>query len=236
MADESKAAVYVSWVTFKNAIESLAQGIPNQIDRTTFPGYSGGVQSQLFAALKFLGLMGDDDRPTPDLHELAVMEENKRKEKLKAIVQARYASIIALDLMKATPAEVGKKLTEEYGVSGDTKEKALRFFIAAAQYVGIHLSRFFKVPGAASGGNGGARPKRRTTTRKPQQEDDDEEPTTPPLSSGTSRMVSLKSGGTLTLTASIDLFQLSQADRTFVFGLIDKLDAYEKEAADNAGA
>jgi hypothetical protein len=233
MADEQKAAVYVSWITFKNAIESLAQGIPNQIDRSTFPGLSGGVQSQLFAALKFLGLTTDEDKPTSELHALAVTDEGKRKEKLKEIIQSRYASIIALDLMKATPQQVINTLGEEYGVSGDTREKALRFLLSAVQYVGIPLSRFFKLPGATTSGNGGTRPKRKTTNRtKIQQqntEEEDDDNTPPP--SGTSRVVELKSGGTLTLAASLDLFQLSPADRTFIFGLIDKLDAYVKEGA-----
>jgi len=232
MADESKAAVYVSWLTLKNSIEGLVQGIPNQIDRSTFPGLSGGVQSQLFAALKFLGLMDDDDKPTPELHALAVSDESKRKEKLKEIIQSRYASIFALDLMKATPQQVANKLGDEYGVSGDTKDKAMRFFLHAVQYVGIPISRFFKLPGAATSSNGG-KSKRRTSNRTKTQQQDTEESdgSNAPLTSGTSRIVQLKSGGTLRLAASLDLFQLSPADRTFVFGLIDKLDAYEKEAA-----
>lgn len=233
MADESKAAVYVSWITFKNSIESLSQGIPNQIDRSTFPSLSGGVQSQLFAALKFLGLMTNDDKPTPELHALAVTDEEKRKEKLKEILQSRYGSIIALDLMKATPQQVANKLGEEYGVSGDTKDKALRFFLSAVQYVGIPVSRFFKISGATPGGSSnGTRTKRRTTSRlksaEPEAGELEEREERP---SGTSRVVKLKSGGTLTLAASLDLFQLSPTDRTFVFGLIDELDKYEKEAA-----
>lgn len=51
--------------------------------------------------------------------------------------------------------------------------------------------------------------------------------------SGTSRQVQLRSGGTLTLTASIDLFQLSAIDRKFVFDLIDKLQEYERESDDS---
>lgn len=230
MTDEAKAAVYVSWVTFKNAVEGLAQGVPNQIDRSTFPGYAGGVQSQLFAAFKFLGLMTEDDKPTQDLHELAVPEEGKRKAKLKQIIEARYASLIALDLMKATPQEVGNKLASDYSVSGDTKEKALRFFVSAAQYVGIQLSRFFNVQSARGSGNGG-KPRKRGAPRikgatQPPEQQNDEPPT-----SGTSREVKLKSGGTLSLAASVDLFQLSPEDRTFVFGLIDALNKYEESNA-----
>jgi hypothetical protein len=40
--------------------------------------------------------------------------------------------------------------------------------------------------------------------------------------------VQLKSGGSLTLAASIDLFSLSAEDRAFVFGLIDRLQDYEQ--------
>lgn len=37
----------------------------------------------------------------------------------------------------------------------------------------------------------------------------------------------LKSGGKLTLSASTKFMLLSAADRKFVFGLIDRIDAYE---------
>jgi hypothetical protein len=40
----------------------------------------------------------------------------------------------------------------------------------------------------------------------------------------------LRSGGTLTLSASTKFMALSPSDRNFVFGLIDKLDEYEKES------
>ncbi len=48
-----------------------------------------------------------------------------------------------------------------------------------------------------------------------------------PKPPGTSRTVSLASGGTLTISATLDLFSLSQKDRNFVFTLIDQLEEYE---------
>lgn len=57
-------------------------------------------------------------------------------------------------------------------------------------------------------------------------------PAPPPVRSsntGTSRSVELKSGGTLTISATLDLFALNAADRKFVFDLIDKLEGYEEE-------
>jgi hypothetical protein len=230
MADEQKAAVYVSWVTFRKAIESLAEGVPNRIDRSTFTGLSGGVQSQLLAGMKFLGLISGDDKPSASLHALAVADEGKRKEKLKAILQEKYADIFALDLMKTTPQEVSDKLGESYGVSGDTKEKAIRFLLLALQYVGVPFSRFLKVPGAATSANG-TRARRKPKTKSADNSDDDADDQADDAPGGTSRAVQLNSGGTLTLSASLDLFQLSPSDRNFVFSLIDALEKYEKEVA-----
>lgn len=226
MAEEKSSAVYVSWLTFKNGVESLAQGIPNQIDRSTFPGLSGGVQSQLLAGLKFLGLMTDDNKPTAELHALAVQDEHARKEKLKAILQERYAELFALDLVKTTPNALSTKMGEAYNVTGDTKEKAIRFFLSAVSYTGVPVSRLFKMPGTSVGTNG-TRTKRRASSRSKPLNNQDED--NQKQASGTSRVVTLVSGGTLTLAASIDLFSLIPEDRRFVFELIDKLDGYEKE-------
>lgn len=229
MADEKQAAVYVSWLTFKNALEGLVQGIPNQIDRSTFPGLSGGVQSQLFAAMKFMGLTNEDGKPTATLETLAVADEAERKEKLKQILRERYADLFALDLLKTTPNQLTETMGSSYGVSGDTRGKAVRFFLSAASYVGVPMSRLFKVPGASTVSNGAPRKKRKLSpkvvgvTHNLEDEEEEQKP------SGTSRAVTLRSGGTLTLAASLDLFQLTPADRNFVFELIDKLEAYEKE-------
>lgn len=43
-------------------------------------------------------------------------------------------------------------------------------------------------------------------------------------------------GGVVTLGLSVDLFALSTDDRTFVFGLIDKMTAYENERVLSAGS
>lgn len=222
---QAQAAVYASWVTVKNAVEELSQGIPNQIDRTTFPGQSGGVQNQLFAALKFLGLMRDDNTPTEALHALAVPDEAARKEQWRKLIKDRYAELFALDLTKATQQQLNERMASSYNVSGETKDKAVRFFLSAIGYLGIPVSRYIQIPGA-SNGNAATRSKRRVARAKPATAIEPEPDTAP---SGTSRAITLKSGGVLTLSASLDLFSLSPDDRSFVFGLIDKLEEYEKK-------
>jgi hypothetical protein len=46
---------------------------------------------------------------------------------------------------------------------------------------------------------------------------------------GESLTVDLKSGGTLTVSASTSFFKMSAEDRTFVFGIIDQLQHYDAE-------
>jgi hypothetical protein len=222
-----QAAVYVSWVTFKNALEQFVQVVPNQVDRTAFPGMAGGVQSQLFTGLKFLGLINDDSKPTPALHALAVPDEAVRKKKLEALLRERYADLFDLDLLKATPAELASRMEASYSVTGGTRERAVRFFLSALDYLGIPVSKFLRREGVGNGATTPPRRRRSTSRSKPAQEEvgEEEEPT---AKSGTSRMVTLKSGGTLSVSASIDIFSLSPEDRDFVFELIDKLKKYEQ--------
>jgi hypothetical protein len=229
MADEAKAAVYVAWSTFKNALDGLAQGIPNRVDRSAFPGLAGGVQSQLLAGMKFLGLITDDHHPTKALHLVAVPDEAARKEKLAQILRDRYSELFALDLMKVTPAQLAEQMGASYSVSGATREKAIRFFLSAVEYVGIPVSRLFK----SKSGNGTASARRRRPVRPrgPVSAGDPTpgaEPGPVQPGGGTTRVVKLKSGGTLTVLASLDLFSLSPTDRTFVFELIDRLEKYER--------
>lgn len=232
--NSTQSAVYVSWGTFNNALKSLSQGIPNVVDRSAFPGQSWAVQSQLMAAMKFLGLIEDSGKPTQHLVELATQDEEKRKTKLRFILKERYASLFALQLDKATPQQVIEELAKSYGVSGDTREKAFRFFVSAANAAGVPMSRFV-LPQE----NGQPTTRKRKYTRRskavsdPSDEEPDEAPT--PIPSGTSRTVTLKSGGTLTVTASMDVFKLNPSDRIFVFSLIDKLSEYESPPEKSGG-
>ena len=230
MADKEKssAAVYVSWGTFKNALDTLSQGIPpNRIDKTVFPGMAWALQGQLFAGMKFLGLTDDDGRPTPHLEALATRDEEKRKGRLREILESRYTHLFALDLKKTTPGELAETMSSLYSVTGETRDKAVRFFLSAAEYAGIPLSPLLSTSKRAGGVNGTGR-KRRTKVKIPYMTGEAERTERP--SGGTSRTVELKSGGALTLSASLDLFALIPSDRKFVFDLIDKLEEYERRS------
>jgi hypothetical protein len=234
MAEEQKrTAAYVPWATFKNSLEQLAKGMPSRIDRSVFPGIAWNAQNQLFIAFKFMGLLKGEEEPTPLLDELVKGNEEERKAKLAKVVRDSYAELIAIDLTKASKAHFEEKLGELYNVSGDTKVKAVRFFVSAAQYLGISLSAFIlpkdgktkrtRRPGTATPRTA---PKKGVTVKTESQTKETHDISQHP---GESRSVSLLSGGTLTVSASAKFLSLSSADRTFVFELIDKLEEYAKK-------
>jgi hypothetical protein len=228
MAEDEKrvSAVYVSWATMKSALEQLAGGVPSKIDRSVFSGMAWSVQNQLFSGLKFLGLMSGDSDPTPVLEDLVTGSEAERKEKLRTLLTSRYSDLFALDLTKTTPNQLSLKMGDVYQVSGDTRDRAMRFFLSAVDYVGIPLSPLFK-----KGKGGGSSSPRKKRTPRPRPENNHSGSVAPPIDAkpnGTAKSVTLQSGGTLTISATLDLFALNAADRKFVFELIDKLEEYEK--------
>lgn len=227
VADRKLAAVYVPWKTFWNSLNQLKNGVPGQIDRTVFPGMAGALQSQLFSGYKFLGLMDDAGKPTDLLNRLAVAEDDQRRILVAQILRERYPKIFDLNLKQATLAQVSDVFSDSYNVGGDTKDRALRFFLVAAEFAGIELSSFIKgakrtTRRARNNGAQSGRQQRATGF-----DDDEEDAEEQPPAGGTSKTIQLKSGGTVTVSASLDVFSLKPEDRNFVFELIDKLNAYE---------
>jgi hypothetical protein len=238
--DEKKqAAVYVSWTTFSNELARLSRGLlPNRIDKSVFPGQSWGVINQLLAAFKFLGLIDDDGKPTESLKALAVSDPKKRDEVLSLIIRERYADLFALDLTKATPDELGQKISAVYGATGDTRDKAARFFLAALAHLRIPVSPFLtkaKPSAGNGGGNGGAAPRRRRAGSRSRTARPQIETPAPSAQPGTVRTVTLRSGGSLTVSATLNLFALDSADRRFLNELIEKLEDYEQQGQEGKG-
>lgn len=232
-APATATPAYIPWKTFTNTLDALAQHMPNRIDRTAFPGQSGVVQSQLLLTFKFFGLINEEGKPTQTLLAVAVADEAARKNALRKLVEQKYAPLFALNLTKTTPSEFAEKMTAVYNVTGDTRLKATRFFLAALAYLDVPVSPLLLRDRTKPVGNGTPTRRRRANRPRPDEGDDeDDEDDDEPPQLGESRSVTLKSGGTLTLSASTKFMSLSSADRKFVFDLIDKLEAYETNGGD----
>jgi hypothetical protein len=198
---------YVPFRTFLTALETLERACPNQLDRSVWPSYSGAIQGQLLGAFRFLGLMDESQCPTPALRELVARTDNRRA-LLRRLLEAKYPGLVGLDLARSSPKQLDEAL-RQYGLNGTTHKKAVSFFLQAAQYAGLPLSVLLRAR-TRGGGQGKRRPAAAPAESAP----------------ALSKTIELRSGGVLTLTAAVDFFSISPEDRTFVFELIDRIQAY----------
>jgi hypothetical protein len=225
------AAPYIPFNTFISALDNVAQhSVPNVIDRSSFPSFSGASVAGTLSAFKYFGLIDGEGKPQTALHSLA-MDKDKRKENVKTLLEQKFGSLIALDLSRSTPSEFEQAFSnDEFSVSGDTKVKAKTFFIKAAQYAGIPISKLLLNKSRSSSGTRKPRANKKSGsgTGGGQGQATDQTPAGGTGGSqGESLPVTLKSGGTLTLTLNVSILSLKGADRDFVFKLIDDIEAYE---------
>jgi len=227
--DSPKTPPYLPFKSLLTALDRLRLGHPPAIDPSFFHGMSGGSQRQIIQALRFFGLIGANGEVSPDLDALAKADD--RRTIIADLLKKAFAAIFAIGLEQATQNQFNDAL-REYNVSGSTFEKARSFFLQAAKFAGITLS-----PGiqhlSKRGASGG---KRRTTGARNRDDiaddgDDEDNDAPPPPPAGESLTVSLKSGGTITLTASTSFIKMSSEDRLFIFKLIDELQGYEAKNA-----
>lgn len=224
MAPKTKVAAYLPMSTLLTALDHLkAVSVPNKIDGGTFPSMSSQLRSQLISGLRFFELIDGDGTPSPLLTDLATKDAS-RKEIVKQLLETHYPDIVALDFAKITPKQLDEHLSaDKYGVQGDTKKKAKTFLLKAAQYAGFTVHPLLtkitrnrnkgskKTPMASAPGTTPLVPKEKLGGRQ---------------SSEDERTIQLKNGGTITLSIDVSILELKGDDRTFVFDLIDKIDAY----------
>jgi hypothetical protein len=216
-------APYIPFKTFQTALDVLAQGLPNKIDRSMWPSFAGGTQSQILSAFRFLELIDEKGITQPTLRTL-VQEEERRSTNLAAILEAQYPKVIALARENASPNQFKDAMSELS--SEGTLRKAMAFFVPAAKYAGVPIPKLWQTRKKRGTGNAS---RRKVVREKQETKPDGVKGGRPPKSTrqeGTTKMIELSSGGTVTLSIAVDLISLSVEDRKWLFELIDKLAAY----------
>jgi hypothetical protein len=232
MAEDSgknAPAAYLPFKTFLSALEVMEHGIPRKLDRTIWRSQSGIVQGQIMMAFRFFGLVNENDEPTIALQRL-VEGKDKRQEMVGSLLRHAYRAIIDHDLTKMTPRMLEEEMNQ-YGVSGDTRRKAIGFFLRAARFAELPMHPL--LIGLVRETSNATRKKRikgKNGTEAPPL--NGEGSTTYSSGSGVNRRtIQLNSGGSVSLEISADPFSLSSSDREFLFGLVDKLQAYSTVSA-----
>ena len=151
---------YTSYRTFKTFIEDLQEhGVPSHVDRSVLTRFSGVVGTQLMHALRFLGLIEDDGRPTPRLSELVSAHgAGHWPTRLLELLREEYAPMFAIDLETATPSHFNEAFRKAFPAADAVVQKCVTFFLYAANDAGVKISgRVLK----------GRKPRSLTPRRKP---------------------------------------------------------------------
>lgn len=136
-----KTPSYVAYSTFKTLLEDLnVNGLPPQIDRSVLKRFSGGVQSQLIPALKYLGLISADSKPTLRLKVLVdAYGTDHYAVELRKVLEASYPFVHAINLKTATPTMFADAFKEGTGAKEDVLRKCRTFYLQAAKEAGIEM-------------------------------------------------------------------------------------------------
>ncbi len=133
---------YTSYRTFKTFIEDLREhGVPSRIDRSVLTRFSGVVGTQLMHALRFLGLIEDQGRPTQLLKELANAHGGAHwPERFSELLRKAYAPMFAIDLETATPSHFNEAFRKAFPAADAVVQKCVTFFLYAANDAGVKIS------------------------------------------------------------------------------------------------
>jgi hypothetical protein len=190
------------------------------------------VARRVVLSLRQLELIDDDDNPLPALITFKKASSSEYKQILAAHLLDVYSAVFAITGQDLS----GKSVAQLEDAFRDFKPDSLRrrmvtCFVGLCEYVGIVEASPKSKP------TGGSAPRHRPVTRTPQRKPEVPPPPPPYVPpAGGSTTATLESGGTVTLSVSVSLVDLSTTDREFVFGLIDKVKGYGNRPALGTGS
>lgn len=125
---------YVAFPTFKTLLKNFQEhGTPGRIDRSVFPGFSGSVAGQLIPALRFLGLIDTNNRPTETLKTLvAAYNTSEWPEELLIAIKDAYGALSHIDMETASPSQFDEAFSKAYPGAENVVRKCKTFYLTAA--------------------------------------------------------------------------------------------------------
>lgn len=130
---------YMSFVTFSKCITSLGEhGIPAQIDRSVLTQYSGGTQTLLLLAFKFMGFIDENGHPTEKLNKYVMADTEQRKVILGDILAERFPHQVKV-LDAGTPQQLASSF-DPLKIEQSVRQKCIAFFLKACKEAGFDIS------------------------------------------------------------------------------------------------
>jgi hypothetical protein len=153
-------AAYGSYASTRNLVERMRKnGVPPVLDRSFFGGLSGSLIAQQRGALRFLGLIDAEFKPTEVMHTIAdARDEADALLVLKGAAESAYAEQVALAKLNGTHGQLVESLRKT-GLTGSTVQRAIGYYLAITDDLGLPKSPHFRRVTST--------PSNSTTTRKP---------------------------------------------------------------------
>jgi hypothetical protein len=238
---DSWRAPYLPYGTLTNFLDNkVASGaVPPRIDRTFLENYSGSVRPLILAALKTVGMIDGEGKVLPLLREAVRNPPQSRQAILRSWAEQFYSRQIELAKENDTAQMLWESFSER-GFNGSTLRRAVIFYLALSEDLGLPVSPHFKSPKAPSSAGGAVRKRGASKSGAGR---GGSAPTSPPSptatfeqTAGDTYEVTLPSGPKVTLTVKMDVMRTSVADRNFIFEVVDKLRDYAASSEQASGA
>ncbi len=144
--DKKPVPPYVAYKTLINFLDRFKQGVPGRIDRGLMGSMSGAAQSQVTTALRYLGMISENNIPNPIMKQYAMGEEAERKAALRDMLTRSYTFIFdgSFDLSTATAQMLREVFVANTTATGDTVGRCIAFLKDAATDAGIVVSPFIR--------------------------------------------------------------------------------------------
>ncbi len=226
-------APYMSYETLVNFFDKKIgdNPVPPRIDTQFLDNYAGSVRPLLVATLKTLGMLDDNSQVLEPLRQ-AVRSPDARKAVLRSWAEPFYAEQIALGKRHATAAMLWETFGKQGALTGSTLRRAVIFYLALAKDIGLPVSAHFKSPKAPPSSRKTPRTPPPTNGEKAADSSKGDGKAQPGSGDGDTYSVNLASGGSVSVVVSVNLFQLTKADRKFVIDLVDAMKEYGADSPD----
>lgn len=212
--------------TLFNLLDRMAEypELPAVVDRSYLRSMSGSAQTAFLTAATDFGLIDAHGVPADSLNEL-VYNPEYRPRIVGEIVREHFSRV--LDLGKqATAQQLVDEWRDAYGQQGETRRKAISFFLHAAEYSGIEVSPYWEkgVARTARATSGTVKSRRKSSPKsaagsKPQERQKDSHKVEVHLSND---------AGNVVVEIAFDPFRGSVADREFVFQVVDLVQQHQE--------
>jgi len=105
---------------------------------------SGAAQSQVTTALRYMGMISENNIPTQMMRRYVTGEESERKAALSEMLMAAYPFILEGEfrLSTATASQLREAFAANTSATGETLGRCMAFFKDAAQDAGFNVSPF----------------------------------------------------------------------------------------------